>query len=431
MSQFSELNASAATSATNTTPAQSNANGSLKQTAIVLYGRKQKIFVLVTLLFSWILANADRMAMSVSIIPITKDFALDAQQAGMVLGSFYLTYALMQLAAGWLADRFGSRKVLVFCVACWSVFTSLTGVAGSLFALIGIRLLFGIGEGGFAPASTVTIAEAFPKKERARAKSLIIGASFLGSAVGTGAIAALIHTYGWRAAYHAFGLVGVIVASVLWFAVKDSPARAPGERAKGLFRSLFGTVLLQKTMLIFFFSNIVYVGLISWMPTFLVKTRDIDIVHVGAASAIPYLVAFASLNVVGWLLDKVGQGRDRLFMTIGATMVVIFLALMAVATSLPLLLAFWTLSLVGYTAVYGTVFAIPLKHLPDTSVGTASGIINFGGQVAAGIAPVVIGTLVGVGKGSFTLAFSFLLVAGLAALVIALGWKSKPHALST
>ncbi|MCW5297878.1 MFS transporter [Herbaspirillum lusitanum] len=388
------------------------------------YGRGQKIFVLVTLLFSWILANADRMAMSVSIIPITKEFALDAQAAGLVLGSFYISYALMQLAAGWLADRFGSRRVLVFCVACWSVFTSMTGLAGSFFGLIVIRLLFGLGEGGFAPASTVTIAEAFPKPERARAKSLIIGASFLGSAVGTGAIAALIHAHGWRFAYHAFGLIGVAVAIVLWFAVKDSPVRPQEVRTKGLFRTLFGKMVLKKTMLIFFFSNIVYVGLISWMPTFLMKTRDIDIVHVGAASAIPYLVAFAALNVVGWLLDKVGQGRDRLFMSIGAAMVIVFLGLMAVATTLPWLLAFWTLSLVGYTAVYGTVFAIPLKHLPDESVGTASGIINFGGQVAAGIAPVVIGMLVTAGKGSFNLAFAFLLAAGLGALLIALSWKS-------
>jgi ACS family hexuronate transporter-like MFS transporter len=412
MSQTSNLQAAPLSAASTTT-------------AAARYGRNQKIFVLVTLLFSWILANADRMAMSISIIPITKEFALDAQGAGMVLGSFYISYALMQLAAGWLADRFGSRKVLVFCVACWSVFTSLTGVAGSLFALVFIRILFGIGEGGFAPASTVTIAEAFPKKERARAKSLIIGASFLGSAVGTGAIAALIHAYGWRFAYHAFGLIGVVVAAVLWFAVKESPARIREKRQKGLFRSLFGKLILKKTMFIFFFSNIVYVGLISWMPTFLMKTRDIDIVHVGAASAIPYLVAFASLNVVGWLLDKVGQGRDRLFMTIGASMVVLFLALMAIATSLPLLLTFWTLSLVGYTAVYGTVFAIPLKHLPDESVGTASGIINFGGQVAAGLAPVVIGMLVSASHGRFVLAFSFLLVAGVAALLIAATWKPE------
>ncbi|WP_051516883.1 MFS transporter [Herbaspirillum sp. RV1423] len=402
-----------------------NRSVALPQSNSTRYGRGQKIFVLITLLFSWILANADRMAMSVSIIPISKEFELDARAAGMVLGSFYISYALMQLMAGWMADRFGSRKVLVFCVACWSVFTSLTGMAGSFAILVAIRLLFGLGEGGFAPASTVTIAEAFPKQERARAKSLIIGATFIGSAIGTGAIAALMQVHGWRFAYHVFGLVGVVVAIVLWFAVKDSSARTRGARPKGLFGQLLRNSLMRKTMFIFFFSNIVYVGLISWMPTFLVKTRDIDILHVGIASSIPYLVAFAALNGVGWLLDKVGEGHDRLFMAVGAAMVIIFLSLMAVATSLPLLMTFWTLSLVGYTAIYGTVFVIPLKHLPDEAVGTASGIINFGGQIAAGIGPVVIGFLINASKGSFAPAFVFLIGSGVCALLISLTWKSK------
>jgi MFS family permease len=402
------------------------------EAARTAYTRRGKIFVLVMLLLSWILGNADRMAMSISIIPITNEFGLDAQSAGLVLSSFYVSYALMQLIAGWLSDRFGSRKVLVFSVACWSVFTSLTGVAGSLLSLLVIRVLFGIGEGGFSPASTVAVAEGFPIQERARAKSLLIGASFLGSAAGSGAIAALIHIYGWRTAYHAFGVIGMVVAAVLWFAVKEMPRRQRGQNAKGLFQSLLRKTILRKTMLIFFCSNIVFVGLVSWMPSFLMKTRDIDIVHVGAFSAVPYLVAFMSLNVVGWLLDKIGQGRERLFMTVGAMTVVVFLALMAVADSMPLLLTCWTLSLVGYTAVYGTVFAIPLKHMPDASVGTASGIINFGGQVAAGTAPAVIGWLVGVSHGSYTLAFAFLLSAGIAAFLIALTWRThEPIACTT
>ncbi|MDK8264922.1 MFS transporter [Pseudomonas oryzihabitans] len=402
-----------------------NKKTSSSQPTASAYGRRHKVFVLITLLMSWILANADRMAMSVAIIPITQEFDLDAKAAGLVLGSFYISYAAMQLVAGWLADRFGSRAVLVFCVGCWSVFTSLTGMAGSLFALIAIRLLFGLGEGGFAPASTVTIAEAFPRAQRARAKSLIIGASFIGSAVGTGAIAALMHAHGWRFAYHVFGAVGVLVAVVLWFAVKPSPRRVDAAQRKGMFGVLLKQAVLRKTMLIFFFSNIVYIGLISWMPTFLMKTRDIDILHVGVASAIPYLVAFAALNCVGWLLDKVGDGRERLFMGVGAAMVILFLGMMMFVNSLPGLLTCWTLSLVGYTAIYGTVFAIPLKHLPDNSVGTASGIINFGGQVAAGIGPMMIGWLVSAGQGSFGLAFAFLLASGAGALLTAFSWRAE------
>ncbi len=105
----------------------------------VAYSPARKAFLLVMLLPSWILANADHMAMSISIVPITRDFNLDAQSAGLVLSAFDVSYSLMQLAAGWLGDRFGSRLVLVFSVACWSVFTGLTGFASTFAMLFAIR----------------------------------------------------------------------------------------------------------------------------------------------------------------------------------------------------------------------------------------------------------------------------------------------------
>lgn len=387
------------------------------------YSGKRKAFVLAMLLISWILANADRMAMSISIVPISKEFNLDARAGGLLLSAFYVSYSIMQLVAGRLSDRLGSRAVLVFSVACWSVFTGLTGFAETFAALILIRVLFGIGEGGFVPASTVTVAEAFPPAERARAKSLVIGASFLGSAVGSGVIAALIHAYGWRYAYHVFGIVGIGVAVVLWLAIKRAPRREKLVR-KLTLRELAGSTMLRKTTLIYFFSNVVYVALILWMPSFLIRTRHVDILHAGVASAGPYLVAFVSLNIAGWMLDKVGQGRERLFMTFGACIVVVFFALMAFADSLPTLLVLWTLCQVGYTIVSATVFTIPLKHMPDTSVGSAAGIINFGGQVAATIAPAMVGAMVDFSHGSYVWAYAALLVAGMGALLVSLTWRT-------
>jgi MFS transporter, ACS family, hexuronate transporter len=389
------------------------------------YSRGRKIFLLVTMLLSWMLANADRIAMTIAIIPITKELALDAKSAGYVLSAFYVSYALMQLGGGWLADRFGSRSVLVGCVTAWSVFTGLTGAAGSLVSLLVIRFLFGIGEGAFNPASSVAISEAFPKHERARAKALIVGAIFIGGALGTGSIAALIHHYGWRVAYHVLGSIGIAMALVLSLAVRKARPRAPGARSKKKFRPLLRMALMRKTMLIYFFSNIVLIGLISWMPTFLVKTRHIDVVHAGFASAVPYVVAFVSLNAVGALLDKFGRGRERLFFAIGGVWLVVFLGLMTRADSVSLVLTFWTLSMVGSTIVYGTVWAIPLAHLPDDMVGTGSGILNFGGQLAAAVAPAAIGLLVGFADGSFTPAFLFLIGSGVALILVALTWRAQ------
>jgi MFS family permease len=393
----------------------------------VEYPGWRKLFILVSLLVAWILANADRMAMSIAIIPITKEFGLTTTSAGYVLSVFYVSYALMQLGGGWLADRFGSRGVLVGCVAVWSIFTGLTGVAGSFAALLAIRFCFGIGEGPFNPASSVAITAVFPKKERARAKALVTGSIFIGGGIGTGSIAVLIHTYGWRIAYQVLGFIGIAMALVVWVAIRNVRPRAAGPSeatSEPKFLPLLRMALMRKTTLIYFFSNIVFVGLTSWMPSFLVKTRHIDMVHAGFASAVPYFLSFVSLNLVGWLLDKFGHGHERVFMVIGGFLTALFLGLMIVSDSLSAVLIFWTLSMVGFTIVYGTVWSIPLKHLPDKMVGTGSGIINFGGQVAAIISPVTMGLLMRMSHGSFIPAFVFLLGSGVALIVVGLTWRS-------
>jgi len=89
------------------------------------------------------------------------------------------------------------------------------------------------------------------------------------------------------------------------------------------------------------------------------------------------------------------------------------------------LLILWTLCLVGYTVVYGTVFAIPLKHMPDSSVGSAAGIINFGGQLAAAIAPVMVGMLVDLTPGSYLWAYSALLMAAMGAVLVSFTWRTE------
>ncbi|CAB3810460.1 MFS transporter [Paraburkholderia fynbosensis] len=395
----------------------------------IRYSAPRKIILLVVLLAAWVLANADRIAMSISIIPMSKEFSLNPGQVGFVLSSFYVTYAVTNLLAGWMADKMGSKRVLVFCVASWSVFTSLTGVAGSLGSLVAIRALFGIGEGGFAPASSVTIAEAFKKSERARPKSLVIGAAFLGSAIGSGWIAAMIHHHGWRFAYHVLGAVGVLMAVVLWLVVKEAPEKNIKDKAKRVgVKQLLRNPVMRKTALIFFFSNMLMVGLMTWMPTFLVKEKHVNLMTAGFVSSLPYIFSFVCLNVVGWLLDRYGRKHEKRFLVGGAFAMVAFMTIMLACTQLWTLLLCWALCMMSYTFVYGTVFAIPLKRLPDEMIGSAAGVVNFGGQLAASISPAVIGLLVSHYGGSFVPALLFLVGAGACAFLVSVTWKGRRDA---
>ena len=390
------------------------------------FTRTQKAICLSGLFLAWAVGYADRILMSMAIIPISQEFALNAREAGMLLSAFYISYALMQLAGGWLSDRFGSRIVVVLCIAMWSIFTGATSMAWSFGSLVVIRFLFGMGEGSFSPASSVTVAEVFPKPERARAKSFLISTTFLGNAAGSGLIALTVARLGWRGSFQILAVVGIAVSTLLWLSLRGGMASqraSRGERPRMLWRSLLRVPMAWKLTLIWFFVSILYTGVQTWMPSYLLKTYKIDLLHIGLAVTVPNLIAFAGTNYVGMLLDRHGKEYEKRFLVFGALMSGVFLALMVTTTLIWLLLVYWTLFLLSFNFVYATVFAAPLRHFPEHLVGSATGLMNFGGQMGGSIAPVAMGALIASSGGSFFAAFWLLLGAGALAVLVSSTWK--------
>src|SRR5262245_613114 len=99
-----------------------------------------------------VLLYVDRICISTAKEGITHDLGLTDKQFGWVLSAFALGYALFQAPGGWLADRFGPRRVLTLVVAAWSFFTGLTGWASGYVAMLVVRFWFGAGEAGGFPA---------------------------------------------------------------------------------------------------------------------------------------------------------------------------------------------------------------------------------------------------------------------------------------
>jgi MFS family permease len=390
------------------------------------FSRSQKIASLSGLFLAWAVGYADRILMSVAIIPIAHEFALDAGQAGLLLSAFYVSYALMQLAGGLLSDRYGSRVVVVCCIVAWSVFTSATSFAWSFASLLVIRFLFGLGEGSFPPASSVTVAEVFPKPERARAKSFLISTVFLGNAAGAGLIGATVAYLGWRGSFHILSGTGFAVALFLWLALRSRTTvqrTHTASRPHQSWTALLRIPMAWKLTAIWSFTSLLYIGVQSWMPSYLMKAYGVDLKQAGLATMLPNLIAFAGTNVVGLLLDKHGNGREKTFMVLGAFFSAIFLALMITTASLTLLLIYWTLLLLAFNFVYATVFAAPLRHFPEKLIGSATGLMNFGGQIGGSVAPAAMGALIAATGGSYLPAFSLLLASAITAALVAMNWR--------
>ena len=94
---------------------------------------------------------------------IQDELKLSATQLGMLLSAFFWTYVAAMTPAGWLAERFGARRVLAGGVAIWSVATLLTGLAGSLATLLLLRLMLGLGESTAFPSSSKAMAAEVPR----------------------------------------------------------------------------------------------------------------------------------------------------------------------------------------------------------------------------------------------------------------------------
>jgi MFS transporter, ACS family, glucarate transporter len=120
-----------------------------------------------------VLLYLDRFCISFAEVYIQEDLGLTNTQVGWMLSAFFWTYALGQVPAGWLSDRFGSRLMLTLYVLSWSLLTTLTGLATGFVMLLALRIGFGFAQAGAYPTASGIVSRWIPFAERGRASSLI------------------------------------------------------------------------------------------------------------------------------------------------------------------------------------------------------------------------------------------------------------------
>jgi MFS family permease len=144
--------------------------------------------------------------------PIMQDqLRLSASQLGILLSAFYYGYVICMPAMGWLAERYGAKRVLAAGVVIWSVATLTTGFAGSFVTLLALRVLLGIGESVAFPCASKVLAHAVEVSRLGVANGVLSFGYLLGPAVGTLLGGYLMTVFGWRPVFIVFGAV-----SLLW-----------------------------------------------------------------------------------------------------------------------------------------------------------------------------------------------------------------------
>ena len=184
-------------------------------------------------------AFLDRTNLSIAGLQISTEYGLGNQRLGWIFSAFLIGYAGFQLPAGWLATRFGPRRVLALGVLWWGVTTALTalmpsGIAHAVALLIAIRFALGAGEAVIYPAANQFVARWVPLEERGVINGLIFAGVGAGSGLTPPLLTWLIANHGWRAAFWFSAVIGVAAGTVWWYFATDTPEEHPDVSAEEL-----------------------------------------------------------------------------------------------------------------------------------------------------------------------------------------------------
>ncbi|MFI6596719.1 MFS transporter [Nonomuraea sp. NPDC050536] len=359
----------------------------------------------------WVIDYVDRVMVAVALPFIGQEFTLTKTEQGWLITVFSLVYLLCQIPGGLLADRFGSRRLLVTSLALWSVFTALTGLAWGLAALLVIRALFGVGQGIFPGASFKAMAERTTPERRATAAGAMLASNQLGAGLAPLVVAPLLLAVGWRHTFWVTAAVGVLIGLLLWALL---PKPLPVELSEPVqvkqappLAAVLKAPAVWKFAALFCATNMLAYGMMTWVPSYLLEAKGISLLKTGVFSALPSLVMTVTTILGGYLFDRYFSQRARLY--------VVPLLLCTAALLVPMLMAdtaegftlFQTLAMAVAGLSTMGILGMPVRALPPAVIGSGMGVVNVGGQIAGVITPVLMGWLVD--RFSYTAAFGLLI----------------------
>ncbi len=360
-----------------------------------------------------IITYIDRVCISQAAPNIRHDLALSETQMGWIFSAFTISYALFEIPAGWMGDRYGPRSVLMKVVLMWSVFTAATGAAWNYLSMVVCRFLFGVGEAGCFPNVTKIFTIWLPSSERVRAQGLLWLSARWGGAFTPLLVAAVLAMVNWRVAFALFGCLGVIwaVGFYRWF--PDRPADHPGVNAAELAlldgaernapshaKIPWGRLCSSPTVLLlwlqYFCMSYGWYFYITWLPTYLREARGVSLEKSAVLAGLPLFFGGIGCFAGGWIAKRLAESSGdvrRARKLVACTGLFAAGAMLVLATRI-------NDPVFAMVALGLASFSNDLAMAPDWAAcmdvggrlaGSLSGSMNMMGNLGGAVGPVVVG----------------------------------------
>ena len=357
-------------------------------------------WVICTLLLLGVTKNyMDRQVLGVLKTTLQHDLGWNEIDYSNLVFAFQAAYAVGMVVVGWLVDRVGTRLGYALAMVFWSLASMAHAIGGSFLSFLIARAALGLGEAGVFPASIKTVAEWFPKKERALATGIFNAGTNVGAILTPLIVPWITVRWGWRAAFLATGALG-FVWLVFWLLLYRKPECHPSlskaeleyitsDPQGPILQVKWGKLIPHRQTWAFaigkFVIDPVWWFLLFWIPDFLQRDHGLKMVQLGLPIMVIYLLADVGSVAGGWLSSSMIRHGNSINLARKTAM--LFCSLMAI----PIIFAYrvgnlWgAVLLIGLTAAAHQGFSANLYTLTSDLFPTqaVASVVGFGGMAGA------------------------------------------------
>lgn len=373
----------------------------------VSFGRPYKLFALTILILINMSNYMDRFIMSILVEPIKAEFKVSDTQMGLLTGfGFSLAYALLILPVGRLSDLFSRKCILAGAIGLWSVMTALCGAASNYFWLMLARSGVGVGESGL-PATHSLTSDIFSPRRRPLALSIIGVGGPIGAMLGflIGGYVSL--HYGWRWAFLAGGIPGLLLAATVALFFRE-PVRGQSDSGgardtlpmldfRATLRLLWGRKAYVHVVAGVTFAAIGLLGPGAWTPAFFMRVHHLQADALGLWLAFQSVGGILGTLIGGWLCARFYRPDGKMLIWVMSAGFLFGGLLSATVYLMPV--ARYALWLLPINGLFGSLWLGPyftaqqeLAGVRSRSTASSIGLLFFT-LVGGGMGPLLVGVV--------------------------------------